>query len=250
MIQQIERQFVRTARPAVRRTSSPARIRDFARRAAVRLARAAGTRARQAAPHQPHHGRERLSRARSRAGCCADMSAAARSSARRPTRTGAPFAWRGKIASAALRSSDSTLRDTLRHSSDARLLSLAAGEPAIDCFPTRGVSAGRRSGLDERWHGRLASRSDRGADRAARSDRRTLRRAGRKRARAGRRAAGARSARAVPDRSRRRRHHRSSRLSRRHPVVQRRRRKAHWLGRGRRRHRRARGSARSAIGRS
>src|SRR5919206_4401130 len=53
-----------------------------------------------------------------------------------PDPSGAPFAWRGKIASAALRSSDSTLRDTIRHSSDARLLSLAAGEPAIDCFPT------------------------------------------------------------------------------------------------------------------
>ncbi|HEX6972808.1 MAG TPA: PLP-dependent aminotransferase family protein [Vicinamibacterales bacterium] len=53
-----------------------------------------------------------------------------------PEPEGTPFAWRGKIASAALRSSDSTLRDTIRHSSDARLLSLAAGEPAIDCFPT------------------------------------------------------------------------------------------------------------------
>src|SRR6476660_57181 len=53
-----------------------------------------------------------------------------------PEPSGTPFAWRGKIASAALRSSDSTLRDAIRHSSDASLLSLAAGEPAIDCFPT------------------------------------------------------------------------------------------------------------------
>jgi DNA-binding transcriptional MocR family regulator len=53
-----------------------------------------------------------------------------------PEPSGTPFAWRGKIAAAALRSSDSTLRDAIRHSSDARLLSLAAGEPAIDCFPT------------------------------------------------------------------------------------------------------------------
>jgi DNA-binding transcriptional MocR family regulator len=52
-----------------------------------------------------------------------------------PEPTGTPFAWRGKIAAAALRSSDSTLRDAIRHSSDDRLLSLAAGEPAIDCFP-------------------------------------------------------------------------------------------------------------------
>src|SRR5215831_12508264 len=53
-----------------------------------------------------------------------------------PEPSGTPFAWRGKIASAALRSSDSTLRDAIRHSSDARILSLGAGEPAIDCFPT------------------------------------------------------------------------------------------------------------------
>jgi DNA-binding transcriptional MocR family regulator len=53
-----------------------------------------------------------------------------------PEPSGTPFAWRGKIASAALRSNDSTLRDTIRNSSDARLVSLAAGEPAIDCFPT------------------------------------------------------------------------------------------------------------------
>ena len=53
-----------------------------------------------------------------------------------PEPSGTPFAWRGKIASAALRSSDSTMRDALKHASDARLLSLAAGEPAIDCFPT------------------------------------------------------------------------------------------------------------------
>ena len=53
-----------------------------------------------------------------------------------PEPEGTPFAWRGKIAAAALRSSDSTLRDLVRHSSDARLLSLAAGEPALDKFPT------------------------------------------------------------------------------------------------------------------
>ncbi|MEO5895192.1 MAG: PLP-dependent aminotransferase family protein [Vicinamibacterales bacterium] len=53
-----------------------------------------------------------------------------------PEPSGTPFAWRGKIASAALRSNDSTLRDAIRHASDTRVLSLAAGEPAIDCFPT------------------------------------------------------------------------------------------------------------------
>jgi DNA-binding transcriptional MocR family regulator len=53
-----------------------------------------------------------------------------------PEPSGTPFAWRGKIASAALRSSDPTMRDAIRHSADARLLSLAAGEPSIDRFPT------------------------------------------------------------------------------------------------------------------
>lgn len=53
-----------------------------------------------------------------------------------PEPSGTPFAWRGKIASAALRSSDPTMRDAIRHSSDAKMLSLAAGEPAIDFFPT------------------------------------------------------------------------------------------------------------------
>src|SRR5918912_77176 len=54
-----------------------------------------------------------------------------------PQPEGTHFAWRGKIAAAALRSSDSTLRDIVRHSADARLLSLAAGEPAIDKFPNK-----------------------------------------------------------------------------------------------------------------
>lgn len=53
-----------------------------------------------------------------------------------PEPSGTPFAWRGKIASAALRSSDPTMRDALRHASDVNMLSLAAGEPAIDQFPT------------------------------------------------------------------------------------------------------------------
>jgi DNA-binding transcriptional MocR family regulator len=52
-----------------------------------------------------------------------------------PEPEGTPFAWRGKIAAAALRSSDSTLRDVVRNSADSRLLSLAAGGPALDRFP-------------------------------------------------------------------------------------------------------------------
>ena len=88
MIQQIERQFVRTARPLYGHLVNLLESAICARRAAVGLAPAAGARARAAAPHQPHHRRQRLPRARSRAGCCAAMSAAARSCARRRSRPG------------------------------------------------------------------------------------------------------------------------------------------------------------------
>jgi 2-aminoadipate transaminase len=64
-----------------------------------------------------------------------------------PEPEGTPFAWRGKIAAAALRSSDSTLRDVVRHSSDARLLSLAAGEPAVDKFPNEAYLEATRHAL-------------------------------------------------------------------------------------------------------
>jgi DNA-binding transcriptional MocR family regulator len=64
-----------------------------------------------------------------------------------PEPEGTPFAWRGKIAAAALRSSDSTLRDLVRHSSDARLLSLAAGEPALDLFPNEAFLEATRHAL-------------------------------------------------------------------------------------------------------
>ena len=64
-----------------------------------------------------------------------------------PEPEGTPFAWRGKIAAAALRSSDSTLRDLVRHSSDTRLLSLAAGEPALDVFPNEAFLDAARHAL-------------------------------------------------------------------------------------------------------
>jgi DNA-binding transcriptional MocR family regulator len=98
-----------------------------------------------------------------------------------PDPTGAPFAWRGKIAAAALRSSDSILRDTIRHSSNAKVLSLAAGEPAIDCFPTDAFQQA--------------------IDHVLKSDRRTLWRAGRECADPGGRAAGTRSVGALSHRS-------------------------------------------------
>jgi 2-aminoadipate transaminase len=55
----------------------------------------------------------------------------------KPDTGSAPFAWRGKIAAAALQASgDTTVRDLVRAASDPGLMSLAAGEPALDCFPT------------------------------------------------------------------------------------------------------------------
>jgi DNA-binding transcriptional MocR family regulator len=53
----------------------------------------------------------------------------------RPDAASAPFAWRGKISSAALQARDTTVRDLVRWAADPKILSLGAGEPALDCFP-------------------------------------------------------------------------------------------------------------------
>src|SRR5215471_12857743 len=54
----------------------------------------------------------------------------------RPDGGAAPFAWRGKMSTAALNSSDTTVRDLVRAAADPKVVSLAAGVPALDCFPT------------------------------------------------------------------------------------------------------------------
>ncbi len=54
----------------------------------------------------------------------------------KPDAGSAPFAWRGKIAASALQANDTAIRDLVRAASDPALMSLAAGEPALDCFPT------------------------------------------------------------------------------------------------------------------
>lgn len=61
-----------------------------------------------------------------------------------PEPSATPFAWRGKMSSAALRSSDSTLRDLVRAASTPGLIGLGAGVPAIDRFP----AAAFRDALD------------------------------------------------------------------------------------------------------
>src|SRR5438874_5288736 len=53
----------------------------------------------------------------------------------RPDAASAPFAWRGKMAAATLRSTDTTVRDLVRAASDPSVMSLAAGVPALECFP-------------------------------------------------------------------------------------------------------------------
>jgi 2-aminoadipate transaminase len=54
---------------------------------------------------------------------------------------GAPFAWRGKISATAIQTTDSTMRDILRHAADPSIVSLAAGEPALDLFPAQAFRA-------------------------------------------------------------------------------------------------------------
>ena len=55
----------------------------------------------------------------------------------KPDAASAPFAWRGKIAAAALQAGDvTTVRDLVRAAADPNLISVAAGVPALDCFPT------------------------------------------------------------------------------------------------------------------
>src|SRR5688572_19014666 len=135
MIQQIERQFVRTARPlyghlvallesAISKGELPSGARVPPERELAQRLRISRTTVVSAYRELESKGLLRGYVGRGTFVCAA------------PEPSGTPFAWRGKIASAALRSSDSILRDTIRHSSDSRLLSLAAGEPAIDCFPT------------------------------------------------------------------------------------------------------------------
>src|SRR5919201_354162 len=53
----------------------------------------------------------------------------------KPDAGSAPFAWRGKIAASALQANDTAIRDLVRAASDPALMSLAAGEPALECFP-------------------------------------------------------------------------------------------------------------------
>jgi len=130
----IERQFVRTERPlyghlvslmesAIARGELPSGTRVPPERALARQLRISRTTVVSAYRELESRGLLRGYVGRGTFVCAA------------PEPEGTPFAWRGKIAAAALRSSDSTLRDVVRNSADSRLLSLAAGGPALDRFP-------------------------------------------------------------------------------------------------------------------
>jgi DNA-binding transcriptional MocR family regulator len=54
----------------------------------------------------------------------------------RPDPGSAPFAWRGKVSSTALQFADGTVRDLVAQAANPALLSFAAGQPALECFPT------------------------------------------------------------------------------------------------------------------
>ena len=242
MIQQIERQFVRTTRPlyghlvsllesAISRGDLPSGSRVPPERELAHRLRISRTTVVSAYRELESRGLLRGYVGRGTFVCAA------------PDPTGAPFAWRGKIAAAALRSSDSTLRDTLRDSSNAKVLSLAAGEPAIDCFPVEAFQqaidyAIKRERLAIWRHGPTEGQP------VLREAMRLVRRP-RKCSGAGGRAARARSPRQVSHRSRRCGHRRSAGVSRRDSVVQCRRGKVDRLGCDEGRHGRARGRARA-----
>ena len=161
----------------------------------------------------------------------------------KPDAASAPFAWRGKIA--AVRAAGDRHHGPRSGARGRRSRADVAcrGRPGARLLPD-----GRLSARDEpraghqRGYG-VAARADRGIAAVPRGARRPLRRRAGAHPGPGRRAAGARSARAVPDRSRRRGHHRPAGVPRRADDVPQRGRAAGRLGHHARRHRRARRTA-------
>ena len=85
-----------------------------------------------------------------------------------PDAASAPFAWRGKIAASALQATETTtVRDLVRAAADPHLISVAAGVPALDCFPTEAFQRAMNHVLATQARRGLAARADRRA--AARS---------------------------------------------------------------------------------
>ena len=80
-----------------------------------------------------------------------------------PDTASAPFAWRGKIAAAALQATETTVRDLVRAAADPALISVAAGVPALDCFPTEAFQRAMARVLADPGRRRVASWADRRA---------------------------------------------------------------------------------------
>ncbi len=180
MIQDIERQFVRTLAPLYGHLVGLLESAHFARRNPVGCARAAGARAGAAAAHQPHHGRRRVSRAgvaRPAARLCRTRHVRVRGarSDRRALRLARQDFGRG----AALQRFDAARHDPPFVGCPAAVARRRRTGDRL--FPNRGVSACARSRDQARGARDLAARPDRGTAGAARGDRRTLRRAGRER---------------------------------------------------------------------
>src|ERR671922_1882312 len=134
MIQSIERQFLRTSRPlyghlvtlletAISRGDLPSGSRVPPERELAQRLRISRTTVVSAYRELESRGLLRGYVGRGTFVCAA------------PDPTGAPFAWRGKVAAPALRSNDTTVRDLVSAAADPAVVSLAAGVPALDCFP-------------------------------------------------------------------------------------------------------------------
>ena len=104
-----------------------------------------------------------------------------------PEPEGTPFAWRGKIAAAALRSSDSTLRDVVRNSSDCAAAVARGRRAGARSLSQRGVPRGGDPRARERFAAPCGGTGrPKGQPALRERDRRALRRAARQRARSSR----------------------------------------------------------------
>ena len=208
MIQHIERQFVRTSRPLyshlVGLLESAISRGDFPSGARVPPERELAQRLGISAPPS-----SAPTASWNRAACCAAMSAAAPSSAPRPI---LPARRSPGAARSPPRRCARATRPCATRSGTRPMRECSRSPPASrrsTAFPPRRFSTPSIRSLKREGRRGLAAWPDRRAADASRGHRRALRRAGRERADSRRRAAGARSAGALPDRSRRRRDRRS-----------------------------------------
>ena len=119
----------------------------------------------------------------------------------RPDAAGAPFAWRGKMAAATLQATETTVRDLVRAAIGSGRGLAGRRRAGARMFSDRRVPARDEPGPRQARGRGVVPRADRGDAAVSRRARRALRRRAGAHPRARRRAAGARSARPLPDRS-------------------------------------------------